>query len=375
MPLVSGMTENDQQHPHIKPADAPPSYTSPNPNFSTSTHAFYNPHTHPPGPHDPNYMTYAFNANAHNNPYDLPHPHQTPQELALTSPTTAPSTPLQFRSHKSMYGHVRGPSELSGEHAVSELSSGPQSPEMRGSGVWKGGVGIGGGEEQFTKSGVGVSARNTAGVSPLIEDRNRDRHQHQNQHWEEVTAEEEEMAKIAAPRHQTSSPPPPPPPPPRHSTTTTTTAAHPPRHPTPYHTSRSHTPSRSPSPSPSSSPQHPILPRHGGGEEEFKAVRNWMAPRNWDSPPQQQDGQQGATTQRRIRRKKRMEGEAGSASGSSDGSIGGGSSGDVQGLGVVGVGGLEGEGRRRRRRGEGNGDGDGGVRDERDVSGGYANAI
>ncbi|KAE8861555.1 hypothetical protein PTNB73_07109 [Pyrenophora teres f. teres] len=86
MPLVSGMTENDQQHPHIKPADAPPSYTSPNPNFSTSTHAFYNPHTHPPGPHDPNYMTYAFNANAHNNPYDLPHPHQTPKN----SPSQVP---------------------------------------------------------------------------------------------------------------------------------------------------------------------------------------------------------------------------------------------------------------------------------------------
>ncbi|KAI1551968.1 hypothetical protein PtrSN002B_000095 [Pyrenophora tritici-repentis] len=118
MPLVNGMTENDQQHPHVKPGDAPPSYTSPNPNFSTSTHTFYNPHTHPPVPHDPHYMTYAYNANAHNSPYDLPHPHQPPQELALTSPTTAPSTPHQFRSHKSMYGHVRGPSELSGEHAL-----------------------------------------------------------------------------------------------------------------------------------------------------------------------------------------------------------------------------------------------------------------
>ncbi|KAG9378965.1 hypothetical protein A1F94_010734 [Pyrenophora tritici-repentis] len=262
MPLVNGMTENDQQHPHVKPGDAPPSYTSPNPNFSTSTHTFYNPHTHPPVPHDPHYMTYAYNANAHNSPYDLPHPHQPPQELALTSPTTAPSTPHQFRSHKSMYGHVRGPSELSGEHALSELSSGPQSPDMRGSGVWKGGMGVGGGEEKVMKSGFGIAARNAAGVGPLIEDR--DRNQHQTPHWEEVTAEEEETAKIARPRHQTSSPPPP-----RDSTTT---SSPPPRHPTPYRTSRSHPPSRSHSPSPpaspspslSPSPHQPALPRRGG---------------------------------------------------------------------------------------------------------------
>ncbi|EOA81461.1 uncharacterized protein SETTUDRAFT_35296 [Exserohilum turcica Et28A] len=47
-----------------------------------------------------------------------------PQELAPTSPSTTPKTPAQFRVHKSMYGHVRGPSELRGDEAASELETG-----------------------------------------------------------------------------------------------------------------------------------------------------------------------------------------------------------------------------------------------------------
>ncbi|EUC29191.1 hypothetical protein COCCADRAFT_107188 [Bipolaris zeicola 26-R-13] len=115
---VNGMSEFHNKHHHNQSSESPPSYTSPNPNHPNG---FYNnPTTH----------TYQHN-------YDpstvVPHTYNTPQELPLSTPAT-PQTPAQFRTHKSMYSHARGPSELSGDEPRNELDSGdPASPELSGS--------------------------------------------------------------------------------------------------------------------------------------------------------------------------------------------------------------------------------------------------
>ncbi|KAL6150909.1 hypothetical protein ACJQWK_10754 [Exserohilum turcicum] len=123
-------------HVRNKSADAPPSYnTSPNPNstpdFYSHSHAFshHNPNpnaatAYPPYTHQDAY----FSATPQNGTYTAAHHFAPapapPQELAPTSPSTTPKTPAQFRVHKSMYGHVRGPSELRGDEAASELETG-----------------------------------------------------------------------------------------------------------------------------------------------------------------------------------------------------------------------------------------------------------
>jgi hypothetical protein len=104
---------------------APPSYSSPNPNINT----FYNPLSQHPHPQDsdPRYVTYA-----HHDPnYPNQHPHNwqpPPQELPVINAPPFPG------SHKSMYGHRRGPSELSGDHPRSELESGSGTSQ---GGSWK----------------------------------------------------------------------------------------------------------------------------------------------------------------------------------------------------------------------------------------------
>jgi hypothetical protein len=127
---------------------APPSYTSPTPGFDNTFYSQQSPlNQHPQSPYhpqDPRYIAYAHrdpNYASNNHAYhDHPHDwHPPPQELPLSTPSTIP-TPAQFRAHKSMYGHARGPSELSGDHPRSELDSGgelePESPVL--SGVWQG---------------------------------------------------------------------------------------------------------------------------------------------------------------------------------------------------------------------------------------------
>jgi hypothetical protein len=75
-------------------------------------------------------MTYA-----HHDPnYPNQHPHNwqpSPQELPVTNASTASSSP---RPHKSINGHGRGPSELSGDQARSELESVPGSTK---GGSWR----------------------------------------------------------------------------------------------------------------------------------------------------------------------------------------------------------------------------------------------
>ncbi|RAR05396.1 Poliovirus receptor-related protein 2 [Stemphylium lycopersici] len=153
---ASGMTEGHKQHRRNQSADAPPQYTSPTPNFSDG---FYSPpaHQHPQPYSHPPHPNYPQNTNS-DDPYFSPYPQSQldlntnfsqashhylpPQELPLSHATpTSPRTPARFRSHKSMYGHARGPSELSGDEPRSELGSGPASPA-----VGNGGGGGGGGE-------------------------------------------------------------------------------------------------------------------------------------------------------------------------------------------------------------------------------------
>lgn len=132
--IPGGAMGEIHQH-HHKNSESPPSYTSPNPNF---THTFYgpqsqdNPYSHPnygQSPGEP-YLSPLGHS-----PHDsvAAHNYQGPQELPLSTPST-PNTPGKFRNHKSMYSHARGPSELSGDEPHNELdSSHPASPELSGS--------------------------------------------------------------------------------------------------------------------------------------------------------------------------------------------------------------------------------------------------
>ncbi|EMD89985.1 hypothetical protein COCHEDRAFT_1178187 [Bipolaris maydis C5] len=114
---VNGMSEFHNKHYRNQSSDSPPSYTSPNPNHPNG---FYNPST-----------THTYQHNY--DPSVAAHNYTTPQELPISTPTT-PQTPAQFRTHKSMYSHARGPSELSGDEPRNELDSGsPASPELSGS--------------------------------------------------------------------------------------------------------------------------------------------------------------------------------------------------------------------------------------------------
>ncbi|EUC47751.1 hypothetical protein COCMIDRAFT_89471 [Bipolaris oryzae ATCC 44560] len=111
---VNGMSEFHNKHHRNQSSDSPPSYTSPNPNHPNG---FYNPPT----------------THTYQHTYDPTHTYTAPQELPLSTPIT-PQTPAQFRTHKSMYSHARGPSELSGDEPRNELDSGdPASPELSGS--------------------------------------------------------------------------------------------------------------------------------------------------------------------------------------------------------------------------------------------------
>lgn len=113
---VNGVSEFHNKHYRNQSSESPPSYTSPNPNHPNG---FYPPSTH----------TYQHNYD----PSVAAHNYTTPQELPLSTPQT-PQTPAQFRTHKSMYSHARGPSELSGDEPRNELDSGdPASPELSGS--------------------------------------------------------------------------------------------------------------------------------------------------------------------------------------------------------------------------------------------------
>ncbi|CAN9245540.1 unnamed protein product [Alternaria sp. RS040] len=151
---IGGMTEDQRSqrhHIHIrtKPTDhtAPPTYTSPNPGFDNTFYGHPSPlnqHSQSPyDPQDPRYIAYAHhdpNYASDNHAYHS-HAHEwhtPPQELPNSTPSNP--TPAQFRAHKSMYGHSRGPSELSGDGLRSELDSGgevePESPVLGG--MWKG---------------------------------------------------------------------------------------------------------------------------------------------------------------------------------------------------------------------------------------------
>ena len=268
---------------------------------------------------DPNY--------AYDNPH-APHYHHQPKELALTSPTTA-TTPLKYRSHKSMYGHVRGPSELSGEQERSELSSGPQSPDMRGgSGVWKGGGVVGGMQESFP-DGAFASTHDT-GVSPMVGGEEDGREGEEEEYMRRGGA----GAGVMETRRMTFTPP------------------HPP--PTPYYPSPHHVVGGRGRRRRNRSREEQEQEQE---QEDSSTHGNWMAPRNWDSPtttppmtrteeeqdtsPPQQHIQ--PAERRRVRRKKRMDGplsenenEHGRAA-SVESTSGSGSSGHVQGLGVVGI--------------------------------------
>ena len=126
---------------------APPTYTSPNPGFDNTFYGHPSPlnqHSQSPyDPQDPRYIAYAHhdpNYASDNHAYHS-HAHEwhtPPQELPNSTPSNP--TPAQFRAHKSMYGHSRGPSELSGDGLRSELDSGgevePESPVLGG--MWKG---------------------------------------------------------------------------------------------------------------------------------------------------------------------------------------------------------------------------------------------
>ncbi|CAN9179422.1 unnamed protein product [Alternaria alternata] len=151
---IGGMTEDQQlqrHHIHIrtKPTDhtAPPTYTSPNPGFDNTFYGHPSPlNQHSQSsydPQDPRYIAYAHHDPnyASDNPAYHSHAHEwhTPPQELPNSPPSNP-TPAQFRAHKSMYGHSRGPSELSGDGLRSELDSGgevePESPVLGG--MWKG---------------------------------------------------------------------------------------------------------------------------------------------------------------------------------------------------------------------------------------------